>query len=595
MANPSVIVIGGGVAGLTAAHELIERGYSVDVYETRPAWGGKARSQPVAGTGTSGRKDLPGEHGFRFYPRFYTHVIDTMNRIPIVGTPHKVVDNLRSTTESAIALVDNDTWYRFNRRRMSRPFDVLEALELFFQTLDFDTEDMALFAAKILQFLTTSETRRVAEYERISWWDFLEGDLYSSRFQRQLRAVPRTMVAMDPKRGSARTVGTISMQLILDYADSGVNNDRTMGGPTSQMWFDPWIAHLTTLGVQLHAGLQVESLEMTGNKISGVKFVGGATASADYYVLAVPLDGVTDMITPQMAACDPVLDNLKAANLNDLVSWMVGIQYFLYEDVPLVRGHTFYPDSPWALTTISQPQFWRDLGLFRRTYGGGDVGGLISVDISDWDTPGTFIPKTAKQCTPAEIAKEVWEQLKAALNGRDPGEDILRDELLHSWHLDDDLDYTAGVPPKNTSRLLVHPPGSWALRPDAGTAIPNLVLASDYVRTYTDLASMEGANEAARRAVNVILARSMSTARKVETWPLKEPASFDSWKRLDERLYQNGQPHMFELLGIRRAAQAGDLLRRFVAFTGISKIDDLVDEVRATTIIKGLLVRIGIS
>jgi 15-cis-phytoene desaturase len=595
MANPSVIVIGGGVAGLTAAHELIERGFSVDVYETRPAWGGKARSQPVVGSGTSGRKDLPGEHGFRFYPRFYTHVIDTMNRIPVPGTAHKVVDNLRPTTESAIALVDSDTWFRFYRRRMTRPFDVLEALELFFQTLDFDTEDMALFAAKILQFLTTSDTRRIAEYERISWWDFLEGDLYSARFQRQLRAVPRTMVAMDPKRGSARTVGTISMQLILDYADSGVNNDRTMGGPTSQMWFDPWIAHLQSLGVQLHNGKQVASLEMAGNKISGVKFADGSTATADYYVLAVPLDGVTNMITPQMAAADPVLDNLKNANLDQLVSWMVGIQYFLYEDVPLVRGHTFYPDSPWALTTISQPQFWRDLGLFRRSFGGGEVGGLISVDISDWDTPGTFVPKTAKQCTPAEIAKEVWEQLKAALNGRDPGEDILRDELLHSWHLDDDLDYSAGVPPKNTSRLLVHPPGSWALRPEAGTAIGNLVLASDYVRTYTDLASMEGANEAARRAVNVILARSMSTARKVETWPLKEPATLDSWKRLDERLYQNGQPHMFELLGIRRAAQAADLLRRFAAFTGISKVDDLLDEVRATTIIKGILVRIGIS
>ncbi|HEX7704198.1 MAG TPA: FAD-dependent oxidoreductase, partial [Kofleriaceae bacterium] len=89
MASPSVIVIGGGVAGLTAAHELIERGFQVDVYEARPTWGGKARSQPVVGTGTGGRKDLPGEHGFRFYPRFYTHVIDTMSRIP-TGTGHVV-------------------------------------------------------------------------------------------------------------------------------------------------------------------------------------------------------------------------------------------------------------------------------------------------------------------------------------------------------------------------------------------------------------------------------------------------------------------------------------------------------------------------
>ena len=48
-------------------------------------------------------------------------------------------------------------------------------------------------------------------------------------------------------------------------------------------------------------------------------------------------------------------------------------------------------------------------------------------------------------------------------------------------------------------------------------------------------------------------------------------------------------------MGIRRAAQAADLLRRFAAFTGISVLDDLTDEFRASTIIKSLLVRIGIG
>lgn len=52
----NVIVIGGGVAGLTAAHELSDRGAAVTVYERRPDWGGKARSQPVAGTAAGGRK-----------------------------------------------------------------------------------------------------------------------------------------------------------------------------------------------------------------------------------------------------------------------------------------------------------------------------------------------------------------------------------------------------------------------------------------------------------------------------------------------------------------------------------------------------------
>src|SRR3569623_3397012 len=207
-----------------------------------------------------------------------------MARIPNARGGH-VIDHLRSTTESAIALIDNDTWYRFYRKAVTKPFDILEALELFFQELDFDTEDIGLFSAKILQFLTSSNARRLGEYDKISWWAFLAGDRYSPKFQRQLRAVPRTMVAMDPQRGSARTVGPISMQLILDYASTGVNTHRTMGGPTSEMWFDPWIAHLQALGVSLHAGTDIASLEVSGGAISGVKLGNGTTVTADYYDL----------------------------------------------------------------------------------------------------------------------------------------------------------------------------------------------------------------------------------------------------------------------------------------------------------------------
>ena len=70
-----VAIIGGGVAGLSAAHELAERGFQVTVYEASRTTGGKARSIFVPGTGTGGRRDLPGEHGFRFFPSFYRHLL----------------------------------------------------------------------------------------------------------------------------------------------------------------------------------------------------------------------------------------------------------------------------------------------------------------------------------------------------------------------------------------------------------------------------------------------------------------------------------------------------------------------------------------
>src|SRR3569832_1844573 len=98
----SVAILGGGVAGLSAAHELAERGYKVDVYERKPVLGGKARSIPVPNSAEGSRQPLPGEHGFRFFPGFYRHVTDTMRRIPY-GAHGNTYDNLAVATRMLLA------------------------------------------------------------------------------------------------------------------------------------------------------------------------------------------------------------------------------------------------------------------------------------------------------------------------------------------------------------------------------------------------------------------------------------------------------------------------------------------------------------
>ena len=74
------------------------------------------------------------------------------------------------------------------------------------------------------------------------------------------------------------------------------------------------------------------------------------------------------------------------------------------------------------------------------------------------------------------------------------------------------------------------------------TAIENLFLASDYVRTHTDLATMEGANEAARRAVNGILDTAGSTEPRCPVWKLSEPAIFTPARALDRLLFAAHRP-----------------------------------------------------
>jgi uncharacterized protein with NAD-binding domain and iron-sulfur cluster len=215
-------------------------------------------------------------------------------------------------------------------------------------------------------------------------------------------------------------------------------------------------------------------------------------------------------------------------------AWMNGILFYLARDVPLVRGHTLYIDSEWSLTSISQQQFWPKFKL--ENCGDGVVRGVLSVDVSDWEKPGIF-GKKAKECTSSDAIKtDVWEQLKRHLN---KGKARLEDANLVRWFLDPDIEFPnpAGVP-VNAEPLLINTKDSWKYRPKATTRIPNLFLAADYVRTYTDLATMEGANEAARRAVNGILDAEKWKKDRCPIWPLSEPWIFAPLRWYDRRRFK---------------------------------------------------------
>jgi len=555
MASNTVAIVGGGVAGLSAAHELVERGFGVEVYEARPALGGKAQSQYVAVSGRGGRRDLPGERGFRFFPAFYRHVIDTMARIP--DRAGSVKDNLRAAPEAGVALADGQPIARFLRRLPTTPTEVIEGFMFGFGRLGFTASDSVRFGQRILRYYTSCARRRLEQYESVSWWDFLGGDHYSPSFQRHLLAVPRTMVAMDPRRGSARTIGDVSMQLICrsrqrrrPHGSPAVRADkRDMDRPVA--------TPPRSAGCALSPRQPGASAPRPPRSDCGCRARRWPDAAPDHYLLALPLEALRPLISEELAGLHGALGRLRRlpdARFARLMSWMNGIQFYLRRDVPIIRGHLLFPDSPWALTCVSQPQFWSDDGPLEARYGDGSVRGLISVDISVFDTRGTYVRKRGRDCSPEEIASEVWQQLCAALNSRE--RTLLRDEDLVGWHLDDELMPQPGGGVTSRAPLLVHPPGSWHDRPEAPTALPNLTLAADYIRTHTNIASMEGANEAARRAVNAILDHCDSPAPRCAIWPLREPAVFERAKQFDERMMSSGRGrHPLDL-----AAAAGSAL-----------------------------------
>jgi 15-cis-phytoene desaturase len=537
-----VAVLGAGVAGLTAAHELVQRGFEVHVYERRRIPGGKARSFETP-------DGLPAEHGFRFFPGFYRHLRDTMQRIPYGDARLGVRGNLKNVRHVQLfqevggpiifptRLWRWDTVWLRSIRLGSRSF--------FTSTTGFSRHDVVFIAGLLRKLLKACAERRFAMFELENWWEFSQAGDRSAEYQRMVRALTRSLVAARAEELSVRTGGYILLQLQLAGLRWRGHIPAVLNGPTSRVWIEPWHRYLESRRVHFHFGCTVEEIHCLDGQIMEVIVTDeqgrACPVRVPWYVSALPAEVMLELVTPAIVRAEPALANLGKLELR----WMNGIMFYLRRDVPIVRGHVIYVDSPWALTSISQKQFWDGVEL--GSLGGEKVSGVLSVDVSDWDTDGVLWHKPAKRCSKREIEQEVLAQIRQHLAGTDWAHSLDDENILGSFLDDDIILPNLDEATLNLEPLLVNTAGSWKFRPEATTQIGNLFLASDYVRTYTDLATMEGANEAARRAVNGILDRSHSKEPRCQVWPLQDPGGlFAWWRHLDRARLRHANVPAFE-------------------------------------------------
>jgi len=323
--------------------------------------------------------------------------------------------------------------------------------------------------------------------------------------------------------------------------DTGASFDRVLDGPTSEVWLDRWVALLKSMGVRFRTGWALERLAVRDRRIAAARLLDRAgrmhTVHPDWFVCAIPLERMARLLDHHILKADPRLEAIQRLRTD----WMVGLQFYLREPLPLTDGHVNYVDSPFALTSISQRQFWkRDLG----SYGNGAVRESLSTIISDWETPGIVFGKPARECTPEQVARDDWAQLKAHLN--DQGREVLRDDMLHSWFLDPAMKPNGHGGLHNTTPLFIQNPGSWYDRPDAATAIPNLFLAGDWIRTHINVTTMDGANQGGRKAANAVLDAAGSTAPHARLWDLYRPPEYEALKTIDRDRYRRGLPHLLD-------------------------------------------------
>jgi hypothetical protein len=446
---------------------------------------------------------LPGEHGFHFFPGYYRHLFDTMRRTPILDgagreTGRSVYDRLAAAPHQSYAV-------QFPHSR----------------TAD-ETLDYLQVAIRIRRYLTTCPARRAAEYEDISWWQYLTGwnpltrtplYVYSPQFAEGVKFSGRVLAAFDAQWGDARTNGDTFVQLELRSWSGEPTFDGILNGGETECWFDPWRSYLTSRGVEF-VSAKLERFELVEGKLRAWVVPAGQRDAvldqdADYYVSAtdvvtaekvtsrlpkvgVPagLSGYTTIVAPlpvsQLETVQTwgqqviVRDPLKQPGLYawDRLQTLSGIQYFFTNKFDLVDGYMYFTDAAWALSSINPQQFW----THRPTLEKDGYIGLMSVDIGSWraasKTP-SLLGKSAWECTREEIAQEVWRQVTTSLLREAP--DLLLPQPVW-YNLDQNIvfgDPPAGTPRENLTPYQIPIVGDWKNRPagnpwDPTPTLPNL-------------------------------------------------------------------------------------------------------------------------
>lgn len=441
------VVVGAGLAGLTAAVDLADAGAEVLVLEKRHVAGGKVSSWTEGG--------YPVESGLHIFFGCYRELLGMMKR---VGAYRNV-----NWKEHTICVAQpGGKVSRFHFPNVPAPFNGILA----FTRNDLLTwrEKLTNVRALIRPWLTPLD--KVARWDdrTFAQWhrDFgiAEGVL-----TKWWNPIALSMGFLEAEEISARPMATVFHHFSRHARASRVG---FLDGPPGERLHLPFVEYIEARGGEVRCDSKVDRLELNwqGGKptVSGVRLASGEPLEADAVVLAAPLNSAR-RIVPKVLRQHPYFANLWRLKSVPVMNAQVWFDRYV-SDVDNLFFTAHAPFSVFADLAVTSP-------LYDRT-----GGSLVSMSVAPaqklWHLEDAEI---VRECVRA--LGELWPRARRA-------------GVAHST--------VVRIP----SSIYRETPGSDALRPTQRTPVRNLALAGDYTR-QDYMASMEGAVRSGHRAAKVLI------------------------------------------------------------------------------------------
>ncbi|MFA7061281.1 MAG: FAD-dependent oxidoreductase [Pedobacter sp.] len=528
----SIVIFGAGIAGLSAAHELSQLGYSVSVYEALDQPGGFFRSSRLS------QNNMPTEYSWHGMGPWYHNTFDLMQHIPF-NEKGSIYD---------LALARPLDFGIFPDTDKAQFYVGLESIPKMFRM---NTWEFIKWSYLMLK-TWTSNNRSKIKYDKINaaqaWKPLLKDKAYKT-----WRSCFGPWIGSDWSKVSLQTTGEFFKKQLTskpphphkaDQEGPAWTQDAGIGwlllkGPSSEYWFDPWVEYLKEKGVKFFWEKALTKLEFDGTHIISA-FCGEEKIQGDIYILAI-----NPFITADILSETPALERQEELkSFKPLIQGgphiQVSFRLAFSEKIkfPRVRTAVVVSDSEFNLTLFAEEQVW-DKGVDL----GQNIKSLWTGTSCISSVPGRIYHKPVNTCTKEEFIEEVKAQIfscgalndliKEANNGRGLKEfPLIKIEVWREWEFS-----SAGIKPLQPK--WVNTTNTQAYLPAQKTPVSNLFLAGAHTQTQAQVWSIEGAVESGRRAAKAIDDR-------VEVLDQYRPLWIKILSGIDDILYTIKAPHLID-------------------------------------------------
>ncbi len=276
----SVVILGGGLAGLTAAKRLTDQGFSVKLFEKRSIYGGKVSSW----------KDEEGdwiESGTHCFFGAYDVLYDLMREI-------NVYDSVLWKDHKLTYTLSEGNSFTFNTWDLPSPLHLLPAIV---KNGYFTFGEMLSFSKSLIP-LALKKDKYPPTQDHLTFTEWAKQHNFGDRLlDKMFRPMALALKFIPPEK--------ISAKIILDVTEVfyRIPDASCMGflkGAPQEHFIGPLQEYSKAKGAEFFPGTTVEQLLYEGGAVKGVRLANGEVFSADYYLSALPVHNLNAVLPESM-------------------------------------------------------------------------------------------------------------------------------------------------------------------------------------------------------------------------------------------------------------------------------------------------------